>query len=289
MKPQLLAQADSPDVEGTLNELSRLTATDWLIAGAIVTGAVLIGLLLRMLVKRALSGRGQLVARLVSRLVFGLTVAFGLVYALNQVGISIGPVLGLLGLFGLALALAFQEVLGNFIAGIMLSLQRPFKVGDEIRTTDYEGRVEDVSLRTTTVQTFDGVKVYIPNSEVWTNAIENSTETELRRTTLPLGVSYDSDLDSTRDLILETVGRIDGVVADPAPQAYVHEFGDSSINYAVRFWHESPIATEWRVRDEIARSLKRALDDAGVEIPFPQLDLHVQEAPSGTSLGRQPE
>lgn len=280
MQFEIVAQEETPNVGDTLTELSQLTTTDWLIAGVIIAGAIVIGLVLRILVSRALSRKGQLVSRLVGRLVFGLTVAFGLVYALNQVGVSIGPLLGLFGLLGLALALAFQEVLGNFIAGIMLSLQRPFRVGDEIRTGEYEGTVEDVSLRTTTVYTFDGVRVYIPNTEVWTNAIENSTETELRRTTLPVGVSYDSNLDSTQRLILETLDEIEGVVGDPDPQALVHEFGDSSINFAVRFWHESSIGDEWRVRDEVARALKRAFDDAGVEIPFPQLDLHVQELPA---------
>ena len=280
-----IAQSESPDVEETLSELSALTAADWLIAGSIVVGAFLIGWILRRLTSRALAGQGPLISRLVGRLVFGLVLAFGFVYALNQVGVSIGPLLGLLGLLGLALALAFQEVLANFIAGIMLSVQRPFRVGDEIRTSGYEGVVEDVSLRTTTLRTFDGVQVYIPNSEVWKNAIENSTETSLRRTTLALGVSYSDDLDAAQRLILDTLSSVDGVVAEPAPQAFVHEFGDSSINFAVRFWHESGIADEWKVRDEAARRLKRDLDDAGVEIPFPQLDLHVQRLPSGTSAG----
>ena len=278
-----VAQSESPDVEETLAELSALTAADWLIAGSIVVGAFLIGWLLRRLTSKALAAQGPLISRLVARLVFGLVLAFGFVYALNQVGVSIGPLLGLLGLFGLALALAFQEVLANFIAGIMLSIQRPFRVGDEIRTSGYEGVVEDVSLRTTTLRTFDGVQVYIPNSEVWKNAIENSTETRLRRTTLALGVSYSDDLDAAQRLILETLADVDGVVGDPAPQAFVHEFGDSSINFAVRFWHESAIADEWKVRDLAARRLKRALDDADVEIPFPQLDLHVQRLPAESS------
>ncbi len=274
-----VAQSESPDVGETISELSRLTATDWLIAGSIVVGAALIGFALRAVTSKALAAKGPLLSRLVGRLVFGLVFAIGLVYALNQVGVSIGPLLGLLGLFGLALALAFQEVLGNLIAGFMLSVQRPFRVGDEIRSSGYEGVVEDVSLRTTTLRTFDGVQVYIPNSEVWKNAIENSTETDLRRTTLALGVGYADDLDAAQELILDTTKGVDGVTGDPAPQACVHEFGDSSINFAVRFWHDSPIAQEWKVRDEVARSLKRALDDAGFEIPYPQLDLHLKRSP----------
>ena len=275
----VLAQTDNPEVDETLGQLSELTLADWLTAAGIIVGGVLIGILLRSLTKRALSGKGQLVSKLIGRLVFGVIVALGFVYALNQVGVSIGPLLGLLGLFGLAIALAFQDVLGNFIAGIMLSLQRPFKVGDEITTSDYQGKVEDVSLRVTTLRTFDGVRVYIPNSTVWQEPIENQTQFDVRRTTLALGVGYDSDLDSTQQLILDTVRGVEGVVDDPEPQAFVHEFADSSINSAVRFWHDSNKATEWKVTDEVSRSLKRALDAAGVEIPFPQVVLHVEEVP----------
>ncbi|MDX1469820.1 MAG: mechanosensitive ion channel family protein, partial [Acidimicrobiia bacterium] len=214
-------------------------------------------------------------SRLIGRLVFGLVVAIGLVYALNQVGVAIGPLLGLLGLLGLALALALQEVLSNFIAGVMLSLQRPFRVGDEIKTAGYEGRVEDVSLRTTTMRTFDGVQVHVPNATVWEEPIENFTTLGLRRTTLPVGVGYETDLDATKALLVETVRSVEGVEADPAPQAFVHEFGDSSINYAVHYWHQPQRASEWSVRDEVARKIKKALDKADVEIPFPQLVLHM--------------
>lgn len=279
-----LAQGDAPDVEDTLNELSQLTATDWLIAGSIVVGAVIAGAVLRAITVRALQNRGQLLSRLIGRLVFGITAAFGLVYALNQVGVAIGPLLGLLGLLGLALALAFQEVLSNFIAGIMLSLQRPFRVGDEILTADYEGRVEDVSLRTTTLRTFDGVEVHVPNSTVWEEPIENFTALGARRTTLAVGVGYDTDLDTTQQLLVETAQAVDGVESDPPVQAFVHEFGDSSINYAVRFWHQPDRASEWSIRDETARQIKKALDNADVEIPFPQMVLHVEEIPDSLSL-----
>ena len=276
--PSLYAQSETESdsgVDETLGQLSELTATDWIVAGSLIVGAIIIGLIVRSLTSKALVNRtGQLVANLISRLLLGLIVAVGFVYALNTVGVSIAPLLGLLGLLGLAFALAFQEVLGNFIAGVMLSLQRPFKVGDEIRTSGYAGTVEDVSLRTVTMRTFDGVRVHIPNSTVWDEPIENTTTLGTRRTTIGVGVSYDADLDSTQDLILETIRSIDGVSDDPGPQAFVHEFGDSSINFAVRFWHDPHIATEWKVRDELARAVKRELDAVGVEIPFPQLVLH---------------
>lgn len=274
----LFAQTDTPSPDETFEELANLTVGDWLLAGGIMLGAVLFGMLVRWLVVRSLEDRsGQLVARLLGRFALALVVAIGLVYALNQVGVSMGPLLGLLGLLGLALALAFQEVLSNFIAGVMLSLRRPFRVGDEINTSDFEGKVDDVSLRSVTMTTFDGVRVIIPNSSVWENPISNYTALESRRTDLSLGVGYDSDLDRVQEMILETVASIDGVSKERKPDAFVHEFGDSSINFAVRFWHEPQRAEQWQVRDRVARALKKRLDEAGVEIPFPQLVLHRPE------------
>ncbi len=150
---QILIAQNEPELgENPLDELSRLTASDWLIAGAVVIGAVLVAVALRSLVVRMIKPRsGQLVAKLLGRVAFSLVFAVGFVYALGQIGVSLGPVLGVLGLFGLALALALQEVMQNFIAGVMLSLQRPFRVGDEIRTAGHEGVVEDVSLRSLTL------------------------------------------------------------------------------------------------------------------------------------------
>lgn len=275
----LLAQADqtqpSPPVEDTLEELARLTATDWLVAASIIVGAAIVGVLLRSLTIRVLRPRsGPLVAKLLGRLGLALIVAVGVVYALNQVGVSIGPVLGLLGLLGLALALALQEVLQNFIAGVMLSLQRPFRVGDQIRTGGYEGVVEDVTLRSVTLRTYDGVRVFVPNATVWDEPIENATTLGGRRTTLTVGVGYGSDLDKAQTVLLEAAASVEGVRDEPMPQALVNEFGDSSVNFAVRFWHDPDIASEWEVRDRLARTVKMRLDEEGIEIPFPQLVLH---------------
>ena len=156
-----------------MDQLTELSATDWLVAGSIVLGAFLVGMVLKRLTTRVVEPHGLLLARLLGRFALAGTLAVGLVYALNRVNVAIAPLLGFLGLFGLAFALAFQEVLGNFIAGVMLSIRRPFKAGDEVSTSGYEGRVEDVNLRTTTLRLYDGVEAYIPNSMIWSNPIEN--------------------------------------------------------------------------------------------------------------------
>ena len=254
-----------------MDQLTELSATDWLVAGSIVLGAFLVGMVLKRLTTRVVEPHGLLLARLLGRFALAGTLAVGLVYALNRINVAIAPLLGFLGLFGLAFALAFQEVLGNFIAGVMLSIRRPFKAGDEVSTSGYEGRVEDVNLRTTTLRLFDGVEAYIPNSMIWSNPIENFTARQIRRTTLDIGVGYGTDLDAARALLVDTLDAIDQIERDPRPQAFVHEFGESSINIALMFWHSSDIASQWEVRDRVARDVKEALDDAGVEIPFPHV------------------
>ncbi|NNF09066.1 MAG: mechanosensitive ion channel family protein, partial [Acidimicrobiia bacterium] len=195
---------------------------------------------------------------------------FGLIYALGQVGVSLAPLLGIAGLFGLAFALAFQDVLANFVAGVFLAARRPFSQGDEIVTGDLSGMVEDIQLRALTLRTYDGQRVYVPNSMVWSNPIVNRTELGKTRTTLAVGVAYDTDLAAAHDVLMEALHSVDGVLDDPAPQARALEFGDSSINFALLFWHEAPKAQEWRVRHEVALEVKARLDEAAIEIPFPQ-------------------
>lgn len=274
----ILVLAQTDQTEQTIEELSRLTAADWAVAGVIVVVSAVLGALARGLVIRNLTRRtGRLVAHMVGRLALGLFVAIGVVYALNQVGVSMGPLLGLLGLLGLALALALQDVLSNFIAGVMLSIRRPFRVGDQIGTADFEGVVEDVSLRSVTMRTFDGVRVLIPNSTVWDAPIENFTTLGARRSRIDVGVGYQTDLDEAIVMMADLVADVDGVLDEPPPAALVDEFGESAISIAVFFWHGPAVAVELDVRDRVARELKRGLDTAGIEIPFPQVVVHARE------------
>ena len=273
---------DSVDdgLQEAASALSGLSLANWLWAAGLLVGAVVVGFLARRFVTRiAEKHTGTFIARLLGRFVAALVFAVGFIYALNQLGVSIGPLLGLLGLAGLAIALAFQDILENLIAGILMSVRRPFKAGDQISTNGHEGTVEDINLRVVSLVTYDGVRVYVPNSAVWSNPIINYTELGQRRTTLDVGVGYDTDLDEARSTILEALNEVDGVADEPAPQAFVYEFGASSINLAVRFWHEPQIAEMWKARDAVARALKRRLDAEEIEIPFPQRVLHLETIP----------
>jgi small conductance mechanosensitive channel len=217
---------------------------------------------------------GRVLGRQIGRLASIVVVVVGLVWALDIVGVAIGPLVGALGLGGVAVAFAAQDVIQNFIAGVIIQIRRPFRVGDQVTTMEYDGTVRDVDLRAVRLTTFDGLDVVLPAREVLGGAIVNHTRTPLRRTTLELGVRYDTDLELARRVVLEALEGVDGVEAEPVPAAWVREFGDSSINLDTMFWHRSDIATQYRVRSEAAIAIKSGLDRAGIEIPFPQRVLH---------------
>ncbi|MCP4959489.1 MAG: mechanosensitive ion channel family protein [Actinomycetia bacterium] len=139
-----------------------------------------------------------------------------------------------------------------------------------------EGEVEEVSARTVRLITVDGRRVHSPNRSVLDGAITNLTSEGRRLTTFIVGAAYDTDLDLARQVIVEALGTSPLVLSDPPPQAFVEEFADSTINIACRFWHPPQIQAEWAARDESMRAVKRALDDTGITIAFPQRVLWVQ-------------
>lgn len=268
------------DETQALETLGRLTLQDWLIAGGIVIASIVVARVLSSLLRRLLAATpaSENGAHLIARFVAYVTVIVGFVYALNTVNVPIGPLLGALGVAGLALAFALQDLAENLIAGVSMQVRQPIKRGDEILTNELEGTVVDITLRTVIIDTFDGERVHIPNSMVWKNSILAATRRNTRRTTLMVGVAYDTDLDRAKEVLEEAVKDTEGVLDHPAPLALVTEFGDSSINFAVRYWHRPRMANLWRVRDEVARQIKRSLDQAGIEIPFPQRVVHLPPA-----------
>ena len=252
-----------------------LTWWDWAEAGAILVVGVIAGRVLKAVLARSVK-RGDAehsAADVVGRMGGALILVAGIVYALGVLGVRLGPLVGALGIGGLAIAFAAQSILSNFLASVILQLRRPFRRGDQIRTGECEGTVEEVNFRTVVLRAFDGERVYVPCADVLSHAITNHTARGRRRTTLDVGVGYDADLDEARQVVLKAVETVDGVHEHPAPEVWVESFGDSSVNLAVRFWHAPEVSTKWRVRSEVAVAVKRALDDAGIDIPFPIVTL----------------
>ncbi len=153
---------------------------------------------------------------------------------------------------------------------MLIQLRRPFRVGDQVTSLEFDGIVQDIDLRAVRLLTFDGLDVVLPAAEVLKAPITNHTRTPNRRTTLEVGVAYDTDLETARRVILETVPGVAGVETSPAPQALVSEFADSAITIDVMYWHRSEIAVLRQVRNDVAIAIKRRLDAHGIEIAFPQ-------------------
>lgn len=251
---------------------SGLTAVDWAQAAGVFVAGIVVGRVLRTVLTRRMArdDAEPPAASAVGRFGGYVLVLAGLVYALAILDVRLGPLLGAIGIGGLAVALAAQSILSNFLASVILQARRPFRRGDQICTNDCEGEVEETNFRTVVLRTYDGERVLVPCAEVLNAPIVNYTVRGRRRTTLDVGVAYATDLERARSVLEETARAVDGVLAKPPPEAFVEEFDDSSVNFALRYWHAPDIATLWRVRSEVAMAVKRALDAAGIQIPFPQ-------------------
>ena len=249
-----------------------LTAADWVGAGIILFVGIACSAALRTILGRALrKGDSERSASdVLTKAVGWLVLAAALFWSLSLLGLRVGPLFGALGIGGLALAFAAQSILANFLASIILQVRRPFRKGDQITTNDCEGVVEGVNFRTVALRTYDGERVMVPCADVLAKPITNHTALGRRRTTLEVGVAYGTDLESARHLLLERVGRTEGVLERPPAEVWVKEFDESAINLAVRYWHPPDIASLWRVRSHVAIAVKSALDEAGIQIPFPQ-------------------
>jgi small conductance mechanosensitive channel len=271
---------------------NQISIGEWIAAGVILAAGIIIGravqALLVRVVRRGDADKSAAVA--LGRFVGFVFAAAGLVYGLSVLGVRLGPLVGALGIGGLAIAFAAQAILTNFLGSIILQLRRPFHRGDQIATNDCEGTVEDVNFRTVVLRSFDGQRILVPCADVLANPIINYTVLGRRRTTLSVSVGYDADLQQTRSVLLEATRAAEGVLDRPPPEAWVEEFGESGIDVAIRFWHAPDIATMWRVRSEVAVAAKQALDRAGIEMPFPQrvvrfVDDHRDDERIGASDG----
>jgi small conductance mechanosensitive channel len=211
------------------------------------------------------------VNHLLATIVYVVVLAVGIFIALGVLELdkAVTSLLAGAGIIGLALGFAFQDLASNFIAGILLSIRRPFAVGDIIETADHMGAVVEVNLRSTRVRTFQGPIVIIPNSQVFQNPVEVYSTGE-RRVDLGCGVAYGDDLEKARDVAIAALDGLDIVDRDRPVDLYFTEFGDSSINFTLRFWVDFHKQTDFlHAQSEAIIALKKALDEAGLTIPFP--------------------
>ena len=224
----ILAQEEQP--EDVTQLIDHVGWYEWILAFLVVLVALIGGRLIRRALSRGLAKTAvpPFAAIVLGKAVVYVAVVLGLYFALTILRLQVGPLIGALGLAGLALAFAFQDILENFIAGLLMLMRRPIKVGDEMESSGYKGDVNDMTLRAVAIDTYDGDRVYIPNSMVWKNPLVNFTETPLRRTTLVVGVAYRTDLDFAQQVLQEAIDNVDGVVIPPPATVEFVEFNNSS-------------------------------------------------------------
>lgn len=191
------------------------------------------------------------------------------VWDVNLEGLLIGA-----GFLGIVVGMAARQTLGSLLAGFVLMFSRPFEIGDWVRIGDYEGIVTDISIINTRLRSFDDETVVLPNDVAGNETIRNMTDSDRLRLRVTVGVAYDADLDRARELILEAVGDVDEALSIPKPTVVLTNFGDSAIDFEVRFWIEPPTAPRRaKAQTAVIKSIKDTFDEAGIEIPFPQRDL----------------
>ena len=233
--------------------------------------------ILTKLVKRLME-RSQIDTTLV-KFTGGVTyiamMTFVIVAAMAQVGIQTTSFIAVLGAAGLAIGLALQGSLSNFAAGFLMILFRPFKVGDFVEGAGTAGTVEEIQIFTTTLLTPDNKTVIIPNAKLTGDNIVNYTKRGTRRVDMVFGIGYGEDIDKARDIMADIIAKDTRILKEPAPKIAVHELADSSVNFIVRPWTKA--GDYWDVYWDTTESVKKALDDAGINIPFPQRDVHVYE------------
>ncbi|NJK75901.1 MAG: mechanosensitive ion channel family protein [Microcoleus sp. SU_5_6] len=229
------------------------------------------------------------------RLAQGITVLIGLFVALSIVipTFRAGDLVQLLGISGVAIGFAFRDILQNFLAGILILLTEPFQIDDQIVFKNFEGTVENIETRATTIRTYDGRRIVIPNAELFTNSVTVNTAFENRRMEYDVGIGYGDDLDRAKQLMLEALLSVDEVLKNPAPDVLVVELAESSVNIRVRWWITPPRRIDsLRSRDRVISAIKQKLYvENGIDFPYPtrQILFHDQTEETDGDRSRQRE
>ncbi len=275
------------DQETVQNAMQMLT-TVLTSYGLQVIGAIIILIVGRIvaaiackLVRRAM-GRARADAALIGftcNLVRVAVMAFAVIAALAKFGVQTTSFVAVLGAAGLAVGLALQGSLANFAAGVLILLFRPFRIDDVIDVADTLGKVAEIGIFTTTINTPDNRKVIIPNAQVTGGTITNINAHDTRRVDLTAGIGYADDVGRAKEVLEGILAQHDKVLAEPESTVQVVELADSSVNFVVRPWVKT--ADYWDVYFDVTRSIKEEFDRQGISIPFPQQDVHMHQVAEG--------
>jgi small conductance mechanosensitive channel len=240
----------------------------------IVVGFRALSLLMRRTIERAVShGHMSVLLRsMIASTVGNFVMAIGIMIAFSQMGISLGPLLAGLGVLGFIIGFALQDTLGNFAAGMMILIYRPYDVGDVITAAGATGKVDKMSLVNTIILTFDNQKLIVPNKQIWGDVIKNVTAQQVRRVDMTFSISYADDVEKAEKVLADIIEQHELTLDDPAPAVKLHTLNASSVDFIVRPWAKSE--DYWDVYWDITREVKLRFGREGITIPFPQQDVH---------------
>jgi len=249
-----------------------LTMLPSLIAALVVFAVGLyLASIVRRLVRRGLERRtdNPQPITLLSQISYWLVVIIVAAISLQMVGFNLTAFLAGLGVAGITIGFALQDVSKNFIAGVLMLIQQPFEIGEFIEVGGYSGTVEAIDLRATQVRTSDGKLVLIPNGEVMISPITNFSQAETRRVAISTGVAYDSDPESVRQASLAAISGIQGLLSEPAPKVLFENFGSTTMDLTLYFWIDTSQTNVANAKDAGLNALKDAFDDAQIDMPMP--------------------
>ena len=206
---------------------------------------------------------------LLSRLVRWTVIVLGTVLALDQVDFDVTGFVAGLGIAGLTIGFALQDITRNFIAGILLLVRQPFDIGDSVEVTGYAGTILEITTRDTVLKTWDGEMVILPNLEIFTNPITNYSGLPTRRRTIHIGLGYGENVGRAMEVFHEAIQSVDGVLMDPAPTLLAEELGDSTLDLAARFWVNQETHGLFDVHSAVVQTLKEVAEQEGIDLPYP--------------------
>lgn len=215
----------------------------------------------------------QTLRRFLTKLTRFAIITFAVIAAIGAFGIQTTSFAAVLGAAGFAIGMALQGSLGNFASGILLLLFRPFRISDAVVVAGQKGKVIEIGVFTTTLNTFDNRRIIIPNGLITSDVIENITANDTRRLDMKAGIGYTADYDKAKLILEKILADHPKILEDPAPHVALVELADSSVNFNVRPWCRTEDYME--VWSEVHTAIKREFDSAGIEIPFPQRDVHL--------------
>jgi small conductance mechanosensitive channel len=293
MYPFLLAQRESGELGFGFSQLVQTVQTllldkgpGMLFSGLAGLAILIVGLWVARLVSRLL-GRvliraklDETLAKFLGRLVHALLVAVTIMAALDRIGVNTTAFAAILAAAGLAIGLSLQGSLGNFAAGVMIILFRPFRVGDFVEAGGATGIVEEIHIFNTLMRSPDNIQVIVPNGSITGGNISNFSSKPIRRIDLVVGCGYGDNLRDVKQFLTDLVSQDPRILADPAPVVAVHELADNCVNLVVRPWVSN--ADYWDVRWDLTEAIKMGFDVHGFEIPFPQQSVHMHQVQPAT-------